>query len=161
MNPGSDLAQLLALRSLREERAKVAVAIAGDRLHAAMRNLSEAEAAIDAHDLETDQRERRFFEAMHMRPFSENEFGRTQEWLHASDLRRDALIDKRNEAAAVAGECERQLASSREEWHRRLTARDKLAEAQNQLRRSELAKAEAAFEQEAEEMNADQARVPC
>jgi hypothetical protein len=161
MSATSDLAQLLALRSLREERAKAAVSIAAARLQEASRAMSEAEAAIDAHDLETDQQERRFFEAMHMRPLSENELGRTHDLLRASDQRRDALIDKRNKAAEALGERERQLSAAQAEWRRRLFERDKLAEAESRLRHSDRARIDALAEQEAEEMSADRARLSC
>jgi hypothetical protein len=161
MSGVSDLARLLALRSLREERAKAAVSIAAARLRDASRSMSEAEMAIDAHDLETDQRERRFFEAMHMRPLSENELGRSHELLRASDQRRDVLIDKRNEAAAALAERERQLSAAQAEWRRRLFERDKLAEAESRLRHADRARIAAAAEQEAEEMSADRARLSC
>lgn len=161
MSGASDIARLLALRSLREERAKAAVSIAAARLQDASHVISEAEAAIDAHDFETDRQERRFFEAMHMRPLSENELGRTHDLLRASDQRRDALIDKRNEAAEALAERERQLSAAQAEWRRRLFERDKLAEAESRLRHVDRARIDAMAEQEAEEMSADRARPSC
>ncbi|PRD41756.1 hypothetical protein C5748_20055 [Phyllobacterium phragmitis] len=161
MSRASDLTQLLALRTLREERAKAAFAIGAARLQEATRLLNEADAAIDAHDREVDQQERRFFEAMGLRPLPENEFGREHDLLRVSDQRRDGLIDKRNDAAEVLAERERQLTLLRQEWRHRFSARDKLAEAESRLRIAEQARIEAMSELESEEMSADRARPAC
>jgi len=166
MSQIADLAQLLALRALREERAQAAVSAAAARLEDASRMVTEAEAALDAHDLDASERERRFFSAMHIRPTSENELGRALDGMHVANHRRDALVDKRNLAIEAVGECERQLASLREEWRARLAERDKLAEAHRRLRAVGRARHEAAAEQEAEDMGTygkdkDRARLAC
>jgi hypothetical protein len=161
MSRSSDLAQLLALRSLREERARTAVAVAASRLQDATHAVSQADAAIDEHDVMTQERERRFLDTMQLRPVSEGAIGRGQDLFRISDDRRDALIEERKEALAVVSACEKQLAEARSEWRRRLAERDKLHEAHRQIRTADGIRAEAAFEQEAEEMSADRARLSC
>ncbi|GGB05688.1 hypothetical protein GCM10011491_37210 [Brucella endophytica] len=161
MSRAPDLAQLLALRRLREERANAALAIGSARLQEAIRLLDEADAAIDAHDREVDQQERRFFEALGLQPLPEREIGRAHDLLRVSDQRRDSLIDDRNDAAEMRAERERQLTSLRQEWRQRFSARAKLAEAESRLRIAEQARAEAASELETEEMSADGTRPVC
>ncbi|OHV79421.1 hypothetical protein [Rhizobium sp. LCM 4573] len=161
MSGVSDLARLLALRSLREERAKAAASIAEARLQEASRTLSEAEAAIQAHDHEIDQQEQRFLVAMQMKPLPSGEYGRRRDLLGVSDQRREVLIGQRNEASAALGECERQLSTAQAEWRRRLFERDKLAEAERRLRHVDRARIDAIAEQDAEEMSADRARLTC
>jgi uncharacterized protein (DUF1810 family) len=161
MSRSSDLAQLLALRSLREERARTAVAVAASRLEEAKRAVSQVEAAIDEHEVATEQRERRFLDAMQLRPVSEGAIGRGQDLFRISDDRRDALIEERKTALDAVSACEAQLAEAQSEWRHRLAERDKLDEAHRRIKTADGMRAEAIFEQEAEEMSADRARLSC
>ncbi|MGI2033542.1 type III secretion system stalk subunit SctO [Rhizobium panacihumi] len=157
----SDLSQLLSLRSLREERARSAVSVASARLRDAERAVALLDAEIAEHDLQTGAQEQRFFEAMGMRPVSENELGRSRERLGISDQKREALLTRRDEAVSAVAECETELTAAQDEWRQRLFERDKLAEADSRLRRQEFARIDAAHEMEAEEMSADRVRLSC
>jgi hypothetical protein len=157
----SDLAQLTALRALREERARTAVAVEAARLRASEHTTAEAETAIEAHDAETDERERKFFEAMGLRPFSERELGRAQNRLVLSDHRREALNVERVAATAASAENENRLETARREWRQKLHALGKLREAQARLGRAEQIEAEAGAEAELEDMSAERARSSC
>jgi hypothetical protein len=157
----SDLAQLTALRALREERARTAVAVEAARLRASEHLAAEADAAIIAHDAETDERERKFFEAMGLRPVSEKELGRAQNRLVLSDHRREALNGERAAATAASAENEERLETARGKWRQRLHALDKLRDAQARLGQAEQIDAEAAAEAETEDMSAERARSSC
>jgi hypothetical protein len=157
----SDLAQLTALRALREERARTAVAVEAARLRASEHAAAEAETAIEAHDAERDERERKFLEAMGLRPFAERELGRAQNRLVLSDYRREALNAERVAARAASAENEDRLDTARREWRQKLHALDKLREAQARLGRAEQINAEAAAEAEMEDMSAERARSSC
>lgn len=161
MTRTSDIDQLVLLRSIREERARTALAIEGARLQESRRALAKAEAVLEAHDLETEGRERNFFEAMRIRPLSENELGRGKTRLLVSEHRREILVAERNEAAEASAEDERRLEAAQAQWRQRLRARDKLAEARARLRLADLLRFEAISEQELEEMNADRAGASC
>lgn len=161
MSRTDDLAQLVALRMLREERARAAMAVEAARLEEKRRVLAETEAAIEVHDAETDQRERKFLEAMNIRPLSESELGRAQDRILLSDQRREALIEERNGAALAAAENEKKLEALQAEWRRRLFARDKLADVQERLLAANRASDEARSELEIEEMSADRVGTPC
>ena len=161
MSGASDLGKLLALRSLREERAKAAVSVAAARLRDASRAVSDVEVAIERHEHETDWQEQRFLEAMQIKPLPSGEFGRRHELLGVSDQRREALIGEREKTSTVLDDCERELAAAQAEWRHRLFERDRLAEAESRLRTADQARAEAVVEQEAEEMSADRVRMSC
>lgn len=161
MSGASDLSKLLALRSLREERARGAVAIAAARLRDAARAVSDAETAIESHDRHADQQERRFFEALQIKPLPSGEFGRRHDLLGVSDQRREVLTGERDKASATLDQCERDLVAAKAEWRSRLFERDKLAEAESRLRRTDRARSEALAEQDVEEMSADRVRMSC
>lgn len=157
----SDLSRLLDLRSLREERARAAVSIAASRLQTAERTVLAADAEIDMHDRETGRQEQRFFAAMGIRPVSENELGRSRDLLGISDQKREILVVARDEAITAVTARETELSAAQAEWRRRLFERDKLAQAQDRLRRQELGRSDAASELEMEEMSADRVRMSC
>ena len=157
----SDLSRLLDLRALREERARAAVSIAASRLQNAEHAVLAADAEIDMHDRETGQQEQRFFAAMGMRPVSENELGRSRDLLGISDQKREGLVVARDEARQTVATRQTELVAAQAEWRQRLSEREKLAEAQDRLRRQELGRSDAASELEAEEMSADRVRMSC
>ncbi len=161
MKQADDIARLVALRRLREERARTAMAVEAARLEEKRRVLAEAEAAIEAHDAETDERERKFLEAMNIRPLSESELGRAQDRILLSGQRREALIEERNQVAKAVDESEVTLIERHAEWRRRLFARDKLADVQERLLALSRASDEARSELEIEEMSADRVGTPC
>lgn len=161
MSRSSDLAQLLALRSLREERARTAVSIATSRLEEAKRAVSEFDEALDDHDAIAREQEQRFLTSMRMQPVSETAIGRGRDLFRISDDRRDALLDRRNLARATVSEREAELAAALSQWRGRLSERDKLSEAHGRIAAVERGRAEAMLEQEAEEMGADRARLRC
>lgn len=161
-----DLAQLVALRALREEWAQTAVSVASVGLEKTIRMAIEAEAALDAHNFEAAERERQFFAAMQIRPAPENELGRARDLMRIADHHRDTLIVQRNQHLEAVSECRRQLALLRGEWCTRLAERDKLIEAYRRLSVVEQARKEAATEQEAGDMGIggtgkDRARAAC
>lgn len=157
----SDLSRLLDLRKLREERARTAVSIAASRLKEAEHAVSIADSEIEAHEHETGRQEERFFAAMGIRPVSENELGRSRDRLGISDQKREALSAERDAAIKAVAERGEELARAQAEWRQRLFERDKLAQAQDQLRQQDRARVDAAAELEMEDMSADRVRMSC
>lgn len=151
----SDLAQLLALAALREERARAAVSTAGGALADQQDALAGVDAAIDRHDAELDERDGTFLQSIRSRPFSANELARICGDKLNSDQSRASLVKKRNEADQVKQEREERLAEARLIWRQRLVQRDKLAEIQQHLDIGCGNRAAVASDLEAEEASAD------
>ena len=153
----SDLSRLLGLRALREERARTVVSTAAARLKDAERAATIADAELKLHDSGVSQQEKRFFFAMGMRPISGNELGRSRDLLNSSDTKRETLIATRDGVTKSVAEREAELAAAQTEWRQRTFARDKLAEAENRLRRRQHRRGGIASELEEEEMSAGRA----
>lgn len=161
MKQADDIARLVALRTLREERARAAIALQSARLKQKQRELDAADAVIVSHDAEMDDRERKFLDAMNISPVSERELGRARDRLFLSDQRREVLEEERNLIARSVDESEATLNELHAEWRRRLFARDKLADMNKQLAAAGRIGIEARSELEIEDLTVIRTEAPC
>ena len=161
MKQADDIARLVALRTLREERARAAIALQSARLKQKQHALSLADEAIMTHDMERDDRERKFLDAMNISPVSERELGRARDRLFLSDQRREVLEEERNLIAKSVDESEVTLNELHAEWRRRLFARDKLADMHKHLTAAGQIGIEARSELEIEDLTVVRTEVPC
>lgn len=161
MSKADDISRLVALRQLREERARAAIALENARLKQKQGELDAADAALLAHDADIDEREQRFLDAMNIKPVSERELGRARERIFLSDQRREHLLEECERVAERIAESEKTLQVLNVEWHQRLVARDKLVDMQKLLGSAGRLAAEASSEVENEDMTMVRAEVSC
>ncbi|WP_343314999.1 hypothetical protein AAIB41_15915 [Brucella sp. BE17] len=161
MKQVDDIARLVALRALREEHARMAIAVETARLKQKQHALCHANAAIATHDTELDEREQKFLNAMNISPVSERELGRVRDRLFLSDQQREVLQEARAQAEKSVCESEKALDELHSEWRQRLFARDKLADMHSQLNLADRISSEARSELEIEELSVARTEAPC
>lgn len=156
----SDLAQLLALARLREERARLVVGTAAASLREQENSLADAQAAIDAHDAAVVADDQMFLASIRSHPFSASQLLTIQATTRHSDHCRDGLLATRSEAGKSVEDGKARLEAVRELWRQRLSRRDKLAEIETYLLGGHRT-AHASCDLEAEEMSIDRVQSSC